>query len=162
VFVLMGPLMVLGGFLVHRAVGVHRTANLGIALTASVPVGCLVASILHANNLRDLDDDRHLGKRTLATIVGPFWGKVEMLALLGGAYAALIVAVWLKVLPRPALLALLSAPAAIGVSQTVVQGSTPGEIAPAVRQAAKLHTQFGVLLAVGLAVAAGWRWLKRG
>ena len=156
VFMLMGPLMVLGGFLVHRAAG------LGVALTASVPVGCLVASILHANNLRDLDDDRELGKQTLATIVGPRWGKVEMLALLGGAYAALIAGVWLRVLPPPALLALLSAPAAVGVGKTVVQGTTPRELAPAVRQAAKLHAQFGVLLTVGLVVAAGWRWLKRG
>jgi 1,4-dihydroxy-2-naphthoate octaprenyltransferase len=154
VFVLMGPLMVAGGFLVHR------TAGLGVALTASVPVGCLVASILHANNLRDLDDDRELGKKTLATIVGPFWGKAEMLALLVGAYAALIAGVWLRVLPRPALLALLSAPAAVGVGKTVVQGTTPLELAPSVRQAAKLHTQFGVLLTIGLVMAAAWSWLK--
>ena len=69
VFVLMGPLMVLGGFLVHRAAGSR------VALTASLPIGCLVAAILHANNLRDLDDDRALGKQTLATIVGPGWAK---------------------------------------------------------------------------------------
>ncbi|MCC7367602.1 MAG: 1,4-dihydroxy-2-naphthoate octaprenyltransferase [Chloroflexi bacterium] len=155
VFVLMGPMMVVGGFLVHRVAG------WGVALTASLPVGCLVASILHANNLRDLDDDRALGKKTLATIVGPWWGKAEMLALLWGAYAALIASVWLRVLPRAALLALLSAPAALTVSKTVVRGQTPLELAPSVRQAAKLHTQFGLLLALGLVVGAGWRWLKR-
>jgi 1,4-dihydroxy-2-naphthoate polyprenyltransferase len=155
VFMLMGPLMVLGGFLVHRATGLR------VALAASVPVGCLVASILHANNLRDLDDDRQLGKRTLATIVGQRWGKLEMLVLLGGAYAALIAAVWRGLLPRPALIALLSAPTAVAVSKTVVQGTTPRELAPSVRQAAKLHAQFGVLLTVGLVAAAAWRWLRR-
>lgn len=155
VFVLMGPLMVLGGFLVHRAAG------LGVALTASMPIGCLVAAILHCNNIRDLDDDRALGKQTLATIVGPRWAKVELLALLAGAYAALAAAVWYRVLPRPALLAFLSLPTAIRVSRTVVRGTTPTEVAPSVRQAAKLHAQFGVLLAVGLVVGAAWRWRRR-
>jgi 1,4-dihydroxy-2-naphthoate octaprenyltransferase len=155
VFVLMGPLMVLGGFLVHRAAG------LGVALTASLPVGCLVAAILHCNNIRDLDDDRALGKQTLATIVGPRWAKVELLALLGGAYAALAAAVWYRVLPRPALLAFLSLPMALRVGKTVVNGETPLAVAPSVRQAAKLHAQFGVLLTVGLVAAAGWRRLRR-
>ncbi|MGE3909883.1 MAG: 1,4-dihydroxy-2-naphthoate octaprenyltransferase [Chloroflexota bacterium] len=155
VFVLMGPFMVLGGFLVHRVAG------LGTALTASMPIGCLVAAILHANNLRDLDDDRALGKQTLATIVGPTLGKVEMLALLGGAYTALIAAVYCRVLPRTALLGLLSLPTAYQVSKTVVTGNTPQELAPSVRQAAKLHAQFGVLLTVGLVAAAGWRVLRR-
>ena len=155
VFVLMGPMMVLGGFLVHRVAG------MGVALTASVPIGCLVASILHANNLRDLDDDRALGKQTLATIVGPRWGKVEMLALLGGAYAALIAGVWLRVLPRPALLALLSPPAAVGVGKTVVRArrrwSCPGRAASGkaahpVRRAADGRVNGG----------GRWGWLKRG
>jgi len=151
VFVLMGPLMVLGGFLVHRVAG------LGLALTASLPVGCLVAAILHANNIRDLDDDRALGKQTLATIVGPRWAKLELLALLGGAYAALAAAVALRVLPRPALLAFLSLPTALQVGKTVVTAQSPLEVAPSVRQCAKLHAQFGVLLALGLVAAALWR-----
>ncbi len=155
VFILMGPMMVLGGFLVHRVAGA------GVALTASVPVGCLVAAILHANNIRDLDDDRALGKQTLATIVGPRWAKVELAALIGGAYAALAAAVALRVLPRPALLAFLSLPVAIQVGKTVAPGTTPREIAPSVRQAARLHAQFGALLAVGLLVGAGWRRLCR-
>ncbi|MDP8922477.1 MAG: 1,4-dihydroxy-2-naphthoate octaprenyltransferase, partial [Chloroflexota bacterium] len=71
VFFLMGPVMVLGGVLVHGAAGA------GVGLAASIPVGFLVASILHANNIRDLDDDRQLGKRTIATLVGMRWAKRE-------------------------------------------------------------------------------------
>src|SRR5829696_2383404 len=104
VFLLMGPLMVLGGFLVHRAAG------LSVALAASLPIGCVVAAILHANNVRDLDDDRALGKHTLATMVGPRWAKVELDVLLGGAFVALIGAVVARLLPWPALLALASLP----------------------------------------------------
>ncbi|MGE3269051.1 MAG: hypothetical protein AB7P40_09910, partial [Chloroflexota bacterium] len=60
-----------------------------------------------------------------------------------------------------ALLGLLSLPTAYQVSKTVVTGNTPQELAPSVRQAAKLHAQFGVLLTVGLVAAAGWRVLRR-
>ena len=155
VFMLMGPLMVLGGFLVHRAAGSL------VALTASLPIGCLVAAILHCNNIRDLDDDRALGKQTLATIVGPGWAKVELVALLGGAYAALAAAVWLRVLPRPALLAFLSLPTAFQVGRTVATATSPLELAPSVRLAAKLHAQFGALLAIGLLATAIWRRLGR-
>jgi len=155
VFMLMGPLMVLGGFLVHRAAGST------VALTASLPIGCLVAAILHCNNIRDLDDDRALGKQTLATIVGPRCAKVELAALLGGAYAALVAAVLAGKLPKLALLALLSLPTAIQVGRTVAEGTTPREVAPSVRQAAKLHAQFGALLAVGLLMAALWRRVMR-
>jgi 1,4-dihydroxy-2-naphthoate octaprenyltransferase len=155
VFMLMGPLMVLGGFLVHRATGVS------VALTASVPIGCLVAAILHANNLRDLDDDRQLGKQTLATIVGPRWAKVELAALLGGAYASLLAGVALRVLPRPALLAFLSLPVAVQIAKTVGQATSPRELAPSVRQSAKLHAQFGAMLTLGLLLAAAWRRLAR-
>jgi 1,4-dihydroxy-2-naphthoate octaprenyltransferase len=154
VFVLMGPLMVLGGFLVHRAAGST------VALTASLPIGCLVAAILHANNIRDLDDDRMLGKQTLATIVGPRWARLEMFALLGGAYAALAGAVALRLLPKPALLAFVSLPLAVKVGRTVARAQTPLEVAPSVRQAAKLHAQFGLLLALGLILAALWRRLR--
>ena len=155
VFVLMGPLMVAGGFLVHRAAG------LGVALTASVPIGCLVAAILHANNVRDLDDDRALGKKTLATIVGPRLAKLELAALIGGAYAALGAAVYWRILPKPALLAFLTLPTALQIGKTVVTAQTPLEIAPSVRQSAKLHAQFGVLLAAGIVVGAVWQRCRR-
>jgi 1,4-dihydroxy-2-naphthoate octaprenyltransferase len=120
-----------------------------------------VAAILHCNNIRDLDDDRALGKQTLATIVGPRWAKLELVALIGGAYGALVAAVLLRVLPKPALLAFLSLPTAIRVGRTVATARTPLEVAPSVRQAAKLHAQFGALLAVGLLATALWRRLTR-
>jgi len=155
VFFLMGPVMVLGGFLVHRAAGLR------VATIASIPVGCLVAAILHANNIRDLDDDRALGKQTLATIVGPRWARIEFDALIGGAYLALIAAVWRRILPWPALLALLSLPIALEARQTIATAQSPRELAPSVRQSARLHAVFGVLLTVGLVGSAGLSWAGR-
>jgi len=144
VFFLMGPIMVLGGLLVHGAAG------LAVASIASVPVGFLVAAILHANNIRDLDDDRSLGKRTIATLVGMRWAKREFDVLVFGAYAVLVGAVATRRLPPTALLPLLSLPLALAAHRTVAEETEPARLAPAVRQAAKLHLYFGLLLALGL------------
>ncbi len=42
----------------------------GLALAASVPVGCLACALLVVNNLRDIPTDREAGKRTLAVRLG--------------------------------------------------------------------------------------------
>src|SRR6266568_1403511 len=64
VFVFMGPVMVLGSFYVQV-----QGLSWG-AMWLSVPVGCLVTAILVANNLRDAEEDRHSGKRTLVALWG--------------------------------------------------------------------------------------------
>jgi 1,4-dihydroxy-2-naphthoate octaprenyltransferase len=151
VFLLMGPLMVLGGFLVQTP----PTAGLATPLAASVPVGCLVAAILQANNVRDLDDDRRLGKRTLAALLGPYWARREYDALVGGAYLATTMAAALRFLPWTALLALGSLPLALGVRTLVAKTTDPARLVPAVRRTALLHLIFGVLLAAGI-IAGAW------
>ncbi len=58
-----------------------------LALLAAVPVGCLTVAILVVNNLRDLDTDRQVGKRTLAVRLGRRGSRVEYVTLLAVAYA---------------------------------------------------------------------------
>ena len=152
VFLLMGPLMVLGSHVVHTA------APPVTALVASLPVGCLVAAILHANNVRDLDDDRRLGKRTLATILGRTGARREYDLLVGGAYLTLAVAVLSGLLPWPTLASLATLPLAARVRQVVVTSADPAALDPIVRRTAALHLWFGLLLAGGLALAG---WLPR-
>src|SRR5215470_6381553 len=64
VFIFMGPAIVLGAYFV---MALHFSAS---ALWASIPLGFLVAGILHANNIRDIESDTRHGKRTLATMLG--------------------------------------------------------------------------------------------
>lgn len=64
VFFLMGPLMVGGAYFVQTA-----TLNLPVFLI-SLPVACLVASILHSNDMRDLAFDDGAGISTLALALG--------------------------------------------------------------------------------------------
>ncbi len=64
VFAVWGPLMALGGYYVASG-----SLDLSVVL-ASTPLGMLVAAVLLANNLRDIDSDREVGVKTLAVILG--------------------------------------------------------------------------------------------
>src|SRR5205807_5455037 len=52
VFIFMGPVIVLGAYYV---MALHFSWT---AFVASIPIGFLVAGILHANNIRDIESDR--------------------------------------------------------------------------------------------------------
>ena len=80
VFVLMGPLMVVGS---------HFALSGTWSLTAfyfSLPIGCLVASILCANNYRDRRDDGITGSKTMANLLPPKLARLEYYGLVLGAY----------------------------------------------------------------------------
>ena len=82
--VFMGPLIVVGAYYVMSRGQVAPDLWL-----ISLPVALMVAAILHANNLRDLEADRAVNKRTLAVLLGRGAARVEYMLLVGGAYVAL-------------------------------------------------------------------------
>jgi 1,4-dihydroxy-2-naphthoate polyprenyltransferase len=145
VFALMGPLMVLGAYLIHGG-----SSRLASALASSLPVGCLVAGILQANNIRDIDLDRASGKLTLAARLGRAGARREYDVLLAAAYLALALSVAARLLPWPALLALSTAPLAWRLRRLLHTENDPHRLAPAVPAAARLELRFGLLLALGI------------
>ncbi len=147
VFIFMGPVMVIGAYYVQA-----QTLNWQVLL-ASLPVGFLVAAILHANNLRDLESDRQIGKRTLATILGRQRANVEYFVLIGGTYAVLLIMVVLRVSPWYTLAGALTLPAAVALMQRVSANSDPAALNPVLRKTAQLHMRFGILLIAGWVVA---------
>jgi 1,4-dihydroxy-2-naphthoate octaprenyltransferase len=152
VFVFMGPVIVLGAYYV-MALEFSTTA-----LWASIPVGFLVAGILHANNIRDIDSDRLHGKRTLATMLGRRGANLELAALDAAAYVATLVAVALGALPWVALAALLTVPRAIDQLRIVMRESEPRKLNLALLRSVQLHMEFGLLMFLAFVVAAlaGW------
>ena len=146
VFIFMGPVMVIGSYYVQRhAVPLH-------VLLSSLPVGFLVAAILHANNLRDLDIDRQFGKRTLATLLGRGGANVEYYTLIGGTYLSLAALVLLGIAPWFTLICVITLPTAIHLMRTVSAESTPPALQPVLRQTARLHARFGMLFVAAWAV----------
>ncbi|MDQ6695758.1 MAG: 1,4-dihydroxy-2-naphthoate octaprenyltransferase [Chloroflexota bacterium] len=151
VFIFMGPVMVIGSYYVQR-----HTVTLPVVLM-SLPVGFLVAAILHANNLRDLESDRRIGKRTLATLLGRLGANREYYFLIGGTYLSMLLLVALRLAPWPVLISVATLPLAIRLIRIVASETEPAKLHPVLRQTARLHTQFGMLLVIGWAAA----WILR-
>jgi 1,4-dihydroxy-2-naphthoate octaprenyltransferase len=123
------------------------------AFWASLPVGFLVANILHANNLRDIENDRARGKVTLSTLAGRPGADYGLWALVLGSYASVVVAVALGELSAWCLLIVGSLPAA-AMTLRALKETDSRALNALVRGSARLHMQFGVLLALGLVIEA--------
>jgi len=149
VFLLMGPLMVEGAYF---AVSGTWSAT---ALILSIPVGLLVAAILHGNEWRDIREDSRAGISTLSARIGRRWAHVGYLALILGAYMALALAVIAGALPAWALLAVLSLPWLAAVIRSAELGATGQARAIAMidLETARLHLAFGSLLVLGLVLS---------
>ena len=146
VFVLMGPLMVIGADLVLT--GVFHWATVWISL----PVGCLVMSILHGNNLRDLEDDRASGFKTIAMLLGTRNARVWYAAMVLAAFVAAGVLIGLSVLPLWSAAVVLALPMAIKNVMRVLRPKSEDRLVDIDVQSAQVHAQFGVLLSVSLVV----------
>jgi 1,4-dihydroxy-2-naphthoate octaprenyltransferase len=151
VFLLMGPLMVVGAYYVVAGAFSWQ------ALVVSLPVGLLVAAILHGNEWRDLSDDARAGISTLSIRTGRRAAHRLYVSLVVGAYLALAVAVAAGALPPPSLLAMLSLPLLVRVirASELGAGGQQRAIAMIDLETAQLHAAFGFLLAAGLVIAAG-------
>lgn len=153
VFVAMGPGIVAGAYAVQT-----QTVTPGVLLAAT-PIGLLVAAILHANNLRDLDSDRLAGKRTLATRLGRRGAQVEYAALMAGAFAGVLAAIALGELPLAALAVGVLLPSAYQLVRTASASTHVADLNRVLRQTGALHLQFGVLLAGSVML---WTWAAGG
>jgi 1,4-dihydroxy-2-naphthoate octaprenyltransferase len=147
VFVFMGPVIVLGAYYVQVE------AWAWAPLIASVPIGLLVAAILHANNVRDIENDRRNGKWTLAALAGRPAADYEYLALLVGGYAVVAIMALTGAAPWPVLISLLTLPLALRLARFEWQQTTARGLNAVLAQTAGLHMLFGTLLALGFAVA---------
>jgi 1,4-dihydroxy-2-naphthoate octaprenyltransferase len=149
VFIFMGPVIVLGAYFVQVEAWHWQP------VVAALPIAFLVTAILHANNLRDIENDRKYGKRTIATVIGRERANIEMYLLLAATYVSLIVAAAVGAMPWPGLIALATAPLAAPIVRIVHAGGNPRKLNFALFKTAQLHMRFGALMAVGL----GFHWL---
>ena len=153
VFLTMGVGMVLGGCVTQGAVLNARACAVGL------PVAFLVAAILQANDTRDIAGDRASGVRTLSVLLGARGARVFYYLLMLAAYASLAGLVAWGIVPRAALLALLSLPMAhrLCARFRAFLGENDERLAPAVRGTAVLHLVFGLLMTAGIALGGALR-----
>ncbi len=147
VFIFMGPVMVIGSYFLQIPTVAWS------AIWASLPVAFVVAAILHANNLRDIDTDRLNHKRTLASILGRNGARIEYYLLIGGTFVSQWVLVALGVAPWPTLVTALMLPLAWQLMQIAGRETDPALLHPVLRNTAVLHMRFGLLYVIGWVVA---------
>lgn len=148
VFILMGPLMVIGSY--FSLTGSYHTH----VFLVSIPVGFLVAAILQANNVRDIKHDTEAGIKTLENIVGEKGAKFAYYFSVSAAYLSVAIMVITKILPVWSLAVIVTFPLALKVIKKLAksQPDRPEEIAAADVETAQLHLGFGVILIVSLMV----------
>jgi 1,4-dihydroxy-2-naphthoate polyprenyltransferase len=144
VFVFFGPVAVVGTTYV-------QTDTLpGLAFAVAVPIGLLIVAILVVNNLRDIDGDALVGKRTLAVLLGDRATRLAYVGLLAVAFAT-ILAVGVT---RPwVLIGLLAVPLAVPPARTVLRGGRGPALIAALQRTGLLTLATGILLGAGLALS---------
>ncbi|MEQ8674537.1 MAG: 1,4-dihydroxy-2-naphthoate octaprenyltransferase [Aggregatilineales bacterium] len=141
--IFMGPMIVVGAYYVMDT---NVYWNL---VWISFPAMLMVAAILHANNIRDLEADRAVNKRTLAVLLGRDIARIEYQVLVYGAYLALIVLVLVDLVPPSTLIAYLTLREARTLVEIFNTRTDVASLHPAQGRTARLHGQFGLLMVVG-------------
>jgi 1,4-dihydroxy-2-naphthoate octaprenyltransferase len=126
----------------------HERAN-GPAWLGALAVGLPACAILLTNNVRDVDSDREVGKRTLAVRVGAARARTLYVGCLTGALLATLVT---GLLVPTALIALAAAPLALEPARLMRTRSDPPSLVAALVGTARFQLVLAVLLSAGLFV----------
>jgi 1,4-dihydroxy-2-naphthoate octaprenyltransferase len=141
VLLLYGP----GAVLITYFLQTHSLSQ--TATLAGLSLGTLSTTILAINNLRDVEEDRAAGKKTLIVRLGTRFGKLEIVALLALTF---VIPLCLYKQHPFALLSLGALPLAISLAYAVINNEDPYQLNPLFEKAAKLLWLFTLLLCLGL------------
>lgn len=145
VFLLFGPLMVLGSYYV-QAQSITFTAVL-----ASIPVGLLTTAILHANDIRDIEHDKKAGITTLSIMVGQRNAIRIYDGLILLSYSAILLGILYKIIPYWSLLCLVTIPLAFkNIKKLNLSYESITHIVALDKETGQLQAQFGGLFILSL------------
>ncbi|AUW94192.1 MAG: 1,4-dihydroxy-2-naphthoate octaprenyltransferase [Sulfobacillus thermotolerans] len=118
-----------------------------VAELISWPVGISVATILIANNLRDLEKDRRHGRHTLPIVFGAKRGLLILISMIAIVLLWITVMAFTGLLPYSVLIIWLSLPVIIANLKKLSSGQAWGKAVPIT---GRIHVIIGVLLAIGI------------
>jgi 1,4-dihydroxy-2-naphthoate polyprenyltransferase len=144
--VVMGMLLILIAFYIQT--GTVTTE----AILLSIPSMLLVAAIMMANNIRDLEGDKKSGRKTLAILTGRSHAITIQMMFFIVSYLWIIGLIIFGHLTPWALLVFLSIPKPINSILIFKKYLQPLEVAPAMKETAITNTLFGLLLGIGILI----------
>jgi 1,4-dihydroxy-2-naphthoate octaprenyltransferase len=145
VFIFFGPVAVVGTYWVQSGEAPFA------AWVASVAIGLLVTAILVVNNLRDIEQDRAAGKRTITVRIGTRATMYEWVLFVASAYLIVVGAVALGLYDPGALAVLVSIPLAVRTAR-IVFNEVGTALNRALAMTGQLALAFGALFSAGVIV----------
>ena len=146
IFAVFGPIGTVMSCYLQTGLFNPQAAFLGI-----IP-GCLSLMMFAMNNLRDMDEDKISGKKTLVVRFGFEWGKKEFLIALFTSWIILPLSMMLYSAPIITLLPLLLMYKGIKLAKKVSHASTPAEIIPLFEETAKYNLLFALAYILSLRI----------
>ena len=141
VFVFFGLVATIGSYYIQS-----EELNWQILLL-SIPVGCLSCAVLVINNLRDLSNDKLVGKRTLAVLLGDKKTRNFYIVLL---VISQLVSISAAVIDIKMLFTLICIPMAVNVIKKIATGVEGIELIPILGKTARLQLLLAVITAAAL------------
>lgn len=141
VFVFFGLVATIGSYYIQS-----EELNWQIFLL-SIPVGCLSCAVLVINNLRDLSNDKLVGKRTLAVLLGDNKTRNFYIVLL---VISQIVSISAAVIDIKMLFTLICIPMAVNVIKKIATGVGGIELIPILGKTARLQLLLAIITAAAL------------
>ena len=140
----MGLIIILISFFI-------QTGNVTLgSLLISGPTSILIGTILMANNIRDLTDDKAHGRKTLAILLGHKRAVSFLTGMLALSYLWLLGLISCGLLSYWALLVFASLPRALQAIKGFKGKTTAEQMMPAMVATAQTNTIFGLLLVLAL------------
>ena len=143
VFIFFGIVATVGSYYVQ----VEQISS--SALLLSIPMGSLSCAILVINNLRDLNQDKLVSKRTLAVKLGDANTRIFYLLLLVLAQVSAAAAASIN---NYALLTLLWLPLTYSAANQVLKGASGKELITILGKTSRLQFLLAVTLAISLSI----------
>ncbi|MDT8718623.1 1,4-dihydroxy-2-naphthoate octaprenyltransferase [Clostridium sp. 19966] len=145
VFVNFGPLMVLGSYYLQAQ---QITLK---AFLVSIPIGLLTTAILHANDIRDIKNDKKAGIKTLSIMVGKKNADRIYIGLIMISYVSICIMSLYGFISYWSFICLITLPVAVkNINKLRVSNNSETAILQLDKETAKLQGQFGILLIVSL------------
>lgn len=141
VFVFFGLVATIGSYYIQS-----EELNWQIFLL-SIPVGCLSCAVLVINNLRDLSNDKLVGKRTLAVLLGDNKTRNFYIVLL---VISQLVSISAAVIDIKMLFTLICIPMAVNVIKRIATGVGGIELIPILGKTARLQLLLAIITAAAL------------
>lgn len=151
-FFIYGPLITLGAYLTQRS-GFTNISALVSVLLYSIPLGLLVAAVIHVNNMRDVESDLQAGKRTLASIMGLGLSQALYILLILGAFAIITALGISRGAPHLVLIVWWTLPTLAVAITGVLRADMPGSLHVAMQETLKLVSFFALLLIAALVIS---------